>query len=226
MIGHNLQMKRIPSYIILIVLAIAIMLPVIAHESTRAFSDRTVGLELHKRHNGNPNLGGRSPGGINDQKGLSGKWQLENTVKDIGDSIGMHISGDYIFDNNGTVRARYNVITDMSKPEADKSNVKSVYFDLLVDGTGKYSIADGTLHVNLDKREHSYKMGEGTYDNMGPEYKDKDLMGRIFVKLYFGALFSKLSNEFKDVNIKNVNIGGDKIEGSLMGTPVTLTRID
>lgn len=219
-------MKRAPSSIIMLAMIIAIMVPVIAHESTRAFSNRTVGLELHKKHNGNPNLGGREPGGINYQKALSGKWQLENTIREIGDSIRMHISGNYAFDNSGNVQAGYTVIGTMSGPEVEKSKVKSVYFELTIDGTGKYSITDGNIHVNLDNKEHSYKMGEDTYGNMGPEYKDKDLMGRIFVKCYFGALFSVASHGFDDVDIKNVNIDGDRIEGSLMGTPVTLTRVD
>lgn len=219
-------MKRVPSSIILIALIIAIMVPVIAHESTRAFSNRTVGLELHKKHNGNPNLSALTIAESNLKNDLSGKWQLENTVKEIGDSIGMHISGNYAFDNSGNVQAGYTVIGTMSGPEEDKSKVNSVYFELTIDGTGKYSITDGNIHVNLDNKEQSYKMGEGTYDNMGPEYKDKDLMGRIFVKCYFGALFSVASHGLNDVDIKNVNIGGDKIEGSLMGTPVTLTRVD
>ncbi len=154
----------------------------------------------------------------------SGNWQLENAAKDMGDGIEMHLSGKYDFENNGTVQAEYRIITTMAGPATDGSEAKSVYLELLIDGTGCYSITDGSLNINLDTLKKSYSMGEGTYGNMGPALGEGD--GAQLAGIWFSAMADMLADGFKNVDIRDVTIRDKKIDGSLMDTPVTLTRID
>lgn len=161
---------------------------------------------------------------------LSGKWLMENTAENMGEGIGIHVSGMFDFDDNGAVEARYRVITTMAQPEYVDSKVKSVYIDLLIDGTGIYGISDGTIHVNLDKMENCSRVGEGTYDNMGPEFKDKDPKGQEIFNSFVGVFVKLASAGFKDVDITDIIISETTIEGGmkslLMNSRVTLTKID
>ena len=156
---------------------------------------------------------------------LSGVWQFDNLTSTTGENVEMHLSGKYSFDKSGIVHAAYKIIGVTANPSND-AKVKSVYFELSINGDGKYRVADNSLDIILDKTENSFRMGEGTYDNMGPAYKDGDKKGEEFVRTFFTAFSDMLAEQFKNVRIKNINVGNNEIQGTLMDTPVTLTKAD
>lgn len=157
---------------------------------------------------------------------LTGTWQFDNFAKSMGDGIEVHISGKYSFENNGAVHAGYRVITTMAGPATGGGDAKSVYLDLLIDGSGSYTLTDATLSINLDTFKKSYSIGEGTYDNMGPALHEDDPHDRQLAGIWFSTLATMLADRLKNLDITTVTLSTKQIDGSLMNTPVTLTRID
>ncbi len=153
-------------------------------------------------------------------------WQLENTARDLGDGIELHLSGRYDFGNDGSVHAEYKTVTTMAAPTVDGGEGKSVYLVLQLDGTGTYSITDGSLNIDLSTIKKNYYMGEGTYDNMGPAYNGDNTQDAQLTQIWFSSLTDVIVDRFKNVDIKAITISKKTIEGSLMGNKVTLTRID
>ncbi len=157
---------------------------------------------------------------------LSGTWKFDNITRSMGDGIDMYLSGKYTFDDDGTVQAEYRIITTMAGPATDGSEVKPVYLELLIDGTGSYSITDGTLSINLDTLRKSNSMGEGTYGNMSSAYHESSPRDTQLAGIWFASLATMLADRFKNIDITTVTLSSKKIDGTLMDTPVTLTRID
>ena len=152
---------------------------------------------------------------------LSGEWKMENIVKDLGDGVEMHISGEFSLAPNGSMHAIYKTVTTLSRSEAIDTNGKSVYLDLVIDGTGIYNLTDCILNLSLNQTDKSFKIGEGTFDNMGPAVDDPNP-----IRLIFTAMTDMIADGFKNIDIKNVKISGKNIEGTILDTPVTLTKIN